>query len=89
MQSKGNVLFSGFKRLWLRYSISKGVVYCSSCVVFGSKASGDKTFVSTQVNNWSNIHYHIKQHEVPSSHIASQRQPLIVAMLSPKRQTET
>jgi late competence protein required for DNA uptake (superfamily II DNA/RNA helicase) len=50
--SKGNVLFIGFKRLWLRYSISKDAVYCSSCVVLGRKASRDKPFVSTPVNDW-------------------------------------
>ena len=73
MQSKGNVIFSGLKTLWLRYSFSKDAVYCISFVLFDSKASRDKTFVSTSLNDWSNIHNYIKRHEVLSSHVASQQ----------------
>jgi hypothetical protein len=43
VRSKGNVIFSGLKN----------AVYCSSCVLFGSKASRDKTFVSTPIVNGS------------------------------------
>jgi len=32
-----------------------------------------KTFVSTQVNDWSNIHNYVTRHEVLSSHIVSQQ----------------
>jgi hypothetical protein len=32
---------------WLKKTRSTDDVYCSSCVLFGSKASRDKTFVST------------------------------------------
>ena len=81
MQSKGNVLNRKWHRKtsWLRYSFPKDAEYCSSCVVFVSKSSIDKTFVSTPVNDWSNIHNYIKQHEVLKRH-------LIVLILSPKRQ---
>jgi len=74
MHSQGNVAFSGFKNThWLRYSISKDTVYCPSCVVFGSKASRDNFFLSTQVNDWSNIHNYIKRHEVLNYHTANQQ----------------
>jgi len=54
VQSKGNVLFSGLKRLlspWLRYSFSNDAVYCPFCVVLVSY----KTFVST---SWKRLVKH-------------------------------
>ena len=71
MQSKGNIIFSGLKRL-IGFGIifSKDAVYCISFVLFDSKASRDKTFVSIPLNDWSNIHNYIIRHEVLSSHIA-------------------
>ena len=71
MQSKGNVIFSGLERL-IAFGIlfSKNAVYCISFVLFDSKASRDKTFVSIPLSDWSNIHNYIKRHEVLSSHIA-------------------
>jgi hypothetical protein len=71
--SKGNVIFSDLKRLCLRYSFSKDAVNCISFVLFDNKASRDNNFVSTPLNDWSNIHNYIKRHEVLSSHVASQQ----------------
>ena len=74
MQSKGNVLFGGVNKIpWLRYSFSKDAVFSSSCVIFNSKASRDKTVVSTPslLNDWSSIHNYIKRQEVRVFHIAS------------------
>jgi hypothetical protein len=59
---------------WLRYSFSKGAVYCISFVLFDSKASRDNTFVSTPLSDWSSIHNYIKRHEILDSHITIARQ---------------
>jgi len=40
-------------------------------LLFGNKASRDKTCVSTPLNDWSNIHSNIKRHEVLSFHTNS------------------
>ena len=45
----------------------------ASSVLFGSKASGDKSFVCTPLNDCLNIHSYIKRHEVLSFHTASQQ----------------
>jgi hypothetical protein len=60
MQSKGNVIFSGLKRLiCFGIRFSKDAVFYISFVLLDSKASRDKTFVSIPLNDWSNIHNYI------------------------------
>jgi hypothetical protein len=93
VQSKGNVIFSGLKRL-IGFGIlfSTNAVYCISFVLFDSTASRDNTFVSIPLNDWSNIHNYIKRHEVLSSHIAiasQQRATHFLDIMSKKSKTES
>jgi hypothetical protein len=93
VQSKGNVIFSGLKRL-IGFGIlfSKDAVYCISFVLFDSQASRDNTFVSIPLNDWSNIHSYIKRHEVLRSHIAIASQQTathFLDIMSKKSKTES
>ena len=59
--------------VWLKYTHSNDAVYCSSVMLFCSKASRDKTVVSTPLNDWPNIYNYIKRQEVLSFHTASRQ----------------
>ena len=77
VQSKGNVLFSGLKRLLQRMLFIALLVFYLAV----------QHFCIYPLNDWSNIHNYIKRHEVLSFHTVSQ--PHIFLMLSPKRQSRS
>jgi hypothetical protein len=77
VQSKGNVLFSGLKRLLLRMLFIALLVFYLAV----------QNFCIYPLNDWSNIHNYIKRLEVLIFHTVSQ--PLIFLMLSPKRQSRS
>ncbi|CAC5412467.1 unnamed protein product [Mytilus coruscus] len=42
---------------------ARDALYCACCVLFGNENTRDKSFVTTPVSDWSNIHNYIKRHE--------------------------
>jgi hypothetical protein len=64
------------KHSWLRYSVSKDVLYCYCCVLFGTEGTRDKSFVTSPVSDWSNVYNYIKRHERLDSHSHNEQSAL-------------
>ena len=61
---------------WLRYSVSKDALYCYCCVLFGTEGTRDKSFVTSPVSDWSNVHNYIKRRERLDSHSHNEQSAL-------------
>ena len=64
------------KHSWLRYSVSKDALYCYCCVLFGTEGTRDKSFVTSPVSDWSNVHNYIKRHARLDSHSHNEQSAL-------------